>query len=443
MKTHVRQKLTEFGINQRDIVGAAVSGGIDSMVLLDILCNLRTEMNIIIVAFHFEHGIRGEMSLEDMRFVMRECEKRGVKCVTGCEDVLRLSREKGLSVETAAREARYAFLDAQDAAVIATAHHAGDMAETVIMNLCRGSGLSGLCGIPEKRGRYIRPMLDISREQIESYAAENGVIYVHDSTNDDTAYTRNFVRAEILPRLKAVNEKALNHIAQTAKLLAEDEAALTEAARNAGGIEDTKHGMAVNIDTLFHQPPAVRKRMLRLAMQRRWGLKDLTQSHVDDMLVLAEKRLSGKYIELPHGLWATVEYGKLSIGKNKGKTYNSILIDFDGEGRYTLGNIVLTCERCPGAVNFMRGAEYFDSEAINGACFRTRREGDYVYPLGLGGKKRLSDYLSDKKVPLLQRDNLVVLARGGEVFWVVGVGVSETSKVKQNSQCFKIKYEEI
>jgi tRNA(Ile)-lysidine synthase len=140
---------------------------------------------------------------------------------------------------------------------------------------------------------------------------------------------------------------------------------------------------------------------------------------------------------------AAVEYGKLSIGKNKGKTYNNILIDFDGEGRYELGNIVLTCVHCRKPVSFTSGVEYFDTEPLYGACFRTRCEGDYIYPLGLGGKKRLSDYLSDRKVPLLQRDNLVVLAKGSEVFWVVGVGVSDTSKVKQNCQCFEIKYEEI
>lgn len=432
-----------FGIKQGDIVGAAVSGGIDSMVLLDILCNLRTEMNIIIVVFHFEHGIRGEGSLKDMRFVLRECDKRDVKCVIGSEDVIKLSREKGLSIETAAREARYAFLDTQEAVAIATAHHAGDMAETVIMNLCRGSGLSGLCGIPEVRGRFVRPLLEISREEIESYAAQNGVSFVHDSTNDDVAYTRNYVRAEVLPKLKVVNEKVLIHITQAAKLLAEDEAVLMEAALRAGGIADTEDGIAVDIETLFNQPIAIRKRMLRIAVQRRWGRKDLTLGHVDDMLDLAEKRLSGKRIELPHGLVAAVEYGKLSIGKNKGKTYNGTLIDFCGEGRYTLGNISLSCKRCKGAVSFKPGTECFDGEHLSGACFRTRREGDYIYPLGLGGKKRLSDYLSDKKVPLLKRDHLVVLAKGSEVFWVVSAGVSETTKVKQNSQYFEITYEEI
>ncbi len=433
--------MIEFGIKPGDTVGAAVSGGVDSMVLLDVLCKLRDELNIILVAYHFEHGIRETESVEDMRFVEKQCAKRGVDCVTGRGDVIRRAREWGVSIETAARKARYAFLDAQQVHWIATAHHAGDMAETVIMNLCRGSGLNGLCGIPERRGRYIRPMLDISREEIESYAADCSVQYVHDSTNDDTAYTRNYVRAQVLPGLKAVNDQALRHIAATARLLAEDEAALMEAAQSAGGIEKTEDGAAVDIDLLLRQNMGVRKRMLRLALQMGCGLTDISQRHIDDMLNLAEKRVSGKLIELPGGVAAAVEYGKLSVGKKKEKSYNNILVRFRGEGRYEIDAVALCCETGAGIVH-ERNTECFDIEGLQGACWRHRREGDYIRPLGMQGKKRLCDYLSDRKVPLLSRDSLVVLAKGSEVFWVVGVGVSETTKVMQNARCYIIRYGE-
>ena len=430
-----------FGIEPGDTVGVAVSGGVDSMVLLDVLCNLRAELNIIIKAYHFEHGIREAASIEDMRFVEKQCADRGVKCVTGREDVVRRAREWGVSLETAARRARYAFLDAQQAKWIATAHHTRDMAETVIMNLCRGSGLAGLCGIPEQRGRYIRPMLDITREEIESCAADYGVQYVHDSTYDDTAYTRNYVRAQVLPRLEAVNKQAVRHIAAAARLLAEDEAALMAAAQSAGGIEKTEDGAAVDIEVLHGQSAAVRKRMLRLALQMGCGLKDISQGHIDDMLALAEKNISGKLIELPGGAVAAVEYGKLSVGKKKEKNYNYTLIRFYGEGRYAFHGIEFWCEAAMEYVCETQ-AESFDAEVLDGACFRCRREGDYIRPLGMQGKKRLSDYLSDRKVPLALRDDLVVLAKGSEVFWVVGVGVSETTKARQNARCYIIRYGE-
>ncbi len=435
--------MIEFGIEPGDTVGAAVSGGVDSMVLLDVLCNLRDELNIIIEVYHFEHRIRGQASLDDMRFVEAQCAARGVGCVTGREDVVRLAREWGVSLETAARHARYAFLDAQRAGLIATAHHAGDMAETVIMNLCRGSGLKGLCGIPERRGRYIRPLLGVTREEIENYAAENGVKYVHDATNDDTAYTRNFVRAQVLPLLKTVNEQAVSHIAAAAKLLAEDEEALAEAAQNAGGIQTNKDGTGVGIDiaVLLGQNTAVRKRMIRLALQMSGGLNDISSGHVDDVLMLAERNVSGKSVELPGGFAAAVEYGKLSIGKKKEKNYNNALVRFNGRGHYELHGIELWCEAGVGMVREPK-TECFDMEALNGACFRRRQDGDYIRPLGMSGKKRLSDYLSDRKVPLLARDSLVVLAKDSEVFWVVGVGVSETTKTRENTGCYILRYGE-
>ncbi len=433
--------MIEFGIRTGDTVGAAVSGGIDSMVLLDVLCNLRDELNIIIEVYHFEHGIRGQASLDDMRFVEAQCAVRGVGCVTGREDVVRLAREWGVSLETAARHARYAFLDAQQAGFIATAHHAGDMAETVIMNLCRGSGLKGLCGIPERRGRYIRPLLGISREEIENYAAENGVTYVHDATNDDTGYTRNFVRAQVLPLLKAVNEQAVSHIAATAKLLAEDEEALMEAARNAGGIERNANSVRIDMRVLLGQSMAVRKRMIRLALRMAGGLKDISSGHVDDVLMLAERNVSGKSVELPGGFAAAAEYGKLSIGKKKEKNYNNALVRFIGQGRYEVQGIELWCEAGAGMVREPR-TECFDMEGLKGACFRHRQEGDYIRPLGMSGKKRLSDYLSDRKVPLHSRDSLVVLAKGSEVFWVIGVGVSETTKARENTGCYILRYGE-
>ncbi len=433
--------MIEFGIRPGDTVGVAVSGGADSMVLLDVLCNLRDELNIIIEVYHFEHGIRAEASLDDMRFVQEQCAGRGIRCVTGSEDVVRLACEWSVSLETAARQARYAFLDAQRANFIATAHHAGDMAETVIMNLCRGSGLKGLCGIPEQRGRYIRPLLDITREEIERYAAQNGVKFVHDSTNDDTAYTRNYVRAQVLPRLKAVNERAVSHIAAAAKLLAEDEAALMEAAQKAGGIERKHDGVAVDIGVLFGQHVAVRKRMIRLALQMGCNLKDISQGHIDDILLLAERNTSGKSIELPGGAAVAVEYGKLSIGKKKEKNYNNALVHFNGQGRYELDGTVLWCQTGDGIIRQPK-TECFDMDGLSGACFRHRLEGDYIRPLGMNGKKRLSDYLSDRKVPLLERDSLVVLAKGSEVFWVVGVGVSETTKARENARCYILSFGE-
>ncbi len=427
MEAHIKQKLLSLGITRGERLGVAVSGGADSMALLHCLCNLRHELNIIVMVYHMEHGIRGQRSVQDMQFVQRMCEKYGVSCITERADVPGIARKQGISLETAARQARYLFLDAQDAAHIATAHHMDDDAETVIMNLLRGSGSRGLGGIPEARGRYIRPMLGISRSEIEQYVRDNEVAYVHDDTNDDTSYTRNFIRNQLMPLFVKVNPQAVLHIAQAAKRAAEDDQALIFAAEKAG-MDSAGDASEINIDTLCAQMPAVQKRMVRRAIEMHFGLADIEQIHVDAVLELARRAQSGKRIELPGGIAVSAVYGKLRFYIQKSQKES--VQPFTGAGSYVLDGITVCCERYEGRPKFGAGAEYFDAKVLGGACFRHRREGDVIQPLGFGGTKRLSDYLSDRKVPLHERDDLWLLAKGNEVFWVLGTGVSETSKAK-------------
>ena len=440
METRIKQKLTELGADLSEKLGVAVSGGIDSMVLLD--CLLR--LDIPVRVYHMEHGIRGKQSTDDMDFVKAHCERLGIECVVKTVRVPETAQELGLSIETAARRLRYEFLDSAPERFIVSAHHMDDLAETVIMNLVRGSGLGGLCGIPEKRGRYLRPMLGISRKEIEEYAKANGVRYVEDATNNDISYTRNYIRKQILPRLGEINEAVVQNIARTANLLGEDERALEDIAENAGCVQFSKDEAAVDIEKLGQQCKAVRKRIIRLAISGVSELVDVENVHIDSILELAEKGISAKTVNLKYGLTASVVYGKLIIGKNAVKRYNYSLTALPREGRLRIGNMELEiCGMEPDEEpRFAGGVEYFDADTVQESVLRQRMEGDYIVPLGMSGKKRLSDYLSDRKVPLSKRDGLIVLAKGSEVFWVVGVGVSEDSKVGQNSRIIKIKYQE-
>ena len=429
MEKLILEKLIAYGVKSGDCVGAAVSGGVDSMALLHCLCNLRAELNIIITAYHFEHGIRGQSAVDDMAFVQRECETRGVVCISERADVPALAAQLGLSLETAARKARYAFLDRMQADYIATAHHMDDMAETVLMHLVRGSGLAGLCGIPERRGRYIRPLLDVPRRQIEAYAERCGISFVLDESNNDMAYVRNFVRAQIMPRLCRINDAAAANIARTARLLAQDEAALEGFAQSAGCIETKGAEVYVDIAGLMAQPPAVQRRIIRLAVGRATGLDDVECVHVEDILSLAGRGATAKRIDIGRGVRAHVVYGKLMIGTGRESGYNKESVLLRGTGAYRFENMAFECSMHSGPPVFGQGVEYFDAQAIAGARLRHRLNGDRIRPLGMREAKRLSDYLSDRKVPLHRRDALIVLARGSEVFWVVGVGVSENSKV--------------
>jgi tRNA(Ile)-lysidine synthetase, N-terminal domain/tRNA(Ile)-lysidine synthetase, C-terminal domain len=439
LEKQVQKSLEKLGVTGGSHVGVAVSGGVDSMALLHCLCNLRAQMNIRVSAYHMEHGIRAE-SEGDMRFVKAQCGVLNVPCIAASADVPAIAAERHVSVEAAARDARYAFLDAQYADFIATAHHMDDLAETVLLNLLRGSGLAGLCGIPERRGKYIRPLLGVSRRRIEAYARAQGIGYVHDATNDDTGYTRNYIRRELLPRLARVNRGAAGNIARTAALLAEDEAALMDMARRAGCITQDEEGAQVDIDKLTALMPAVQKRVIRLAVQGCCGLTDIESVHIDALLDIAKKGKSAKRADLGRGCFAAVVYGKLLIGKAGEKRYNNAFKALDDQCEF--GGFCFMCEPFTGTPQFGACAEYFDADALKGAVLRHRRRGDVIMPLGMAGGKRLSDYLSDRKVPLHKRDALVLLAKGSEVLWAVGVGVSEKSRVRPDGKMVKINYGE-
>lgn len=440
MQERVSKKLLDFGVDNNKTLGVAVSGGVDSMVLLHCLHSLKLPLKV----YHMEHGIRGQESVGDMEFVKSQCYKLGIECVTKAVDIPKLAKQKGVSVETAARQARYEFLDSADVVFMATAHHMDDLAETVIMNLVRGSGLAGLGGIPEKRGRYIRPLINITRSEIEEYAKKHGIEFRQDCTNEDTAYTRNYIRKEILPRLKNINGAAIENIARTAGLLREDEKALSGLAKSAGCIEQSGDEISVDIKVLLEQEAAVRKRIVRQAIAEKFDLVDVENVHIDSILELIEKGISGKTINLKYGLFASVVYGKLVIGKTGVKEYNYSLVTLKEQGSFRVGNWQFESEvlESQSHVRFSKDAEFFDFDTVTGSALRPRQQGDYIVPLGMRGKKRLSDYLSDRKVPLHKRDSLVVLAKGNEVFWVVGVGVSETSKITANKRIIKISYRE-
>ena len=438
MKDIIKQKLTQLGLKPGERLGVAVSGGVDSMALLHcLLC-----LDVPVTVYHMEHGIRGGESKSDMDFVEAQCRRLGIECVVKRTDVPQLAEELGVSVETAARKARYEFLDDAPQLLMATAHHMDDLAETVIMNLVRGSGLKGLGGIPEKRGKYIRPMLGVSRSEIEQYAKANDIRYVEDSTNDDTSYTRNYIRKKILPELREINEAAVQNISRTAGLLSEDEAALIKAAVDCGCVEFGANEAKIDLEAFARQCNALKKRIIRLAVAGVFDLVDVENVHIDSILELASKGISGKAVDLKYGLFASVAYDKLIIGKNPDKGYNYNLVALKSSGCFESGGYAfetseLLSEEKP---EYSEDAELFDADVVKNSILRQRQEGDYIVPLGMKGKKRLSDYLSDRKVPLHRRDKLVVMAKGSEVFWVVGIGVSESSKVRSSSRIIKIKY---
>lgn len=265
-----------------------------------------------VMAAHFNHRLRGEAADRDEEFVREICEKWGIPLTVGRGDVREHAAREGLSVEEAARVLRYDFLyrraEETGCAAVCTAHHADDNAETILLNLMRGTGLRGLAGMEERRGLLRRPLLRVTREELQDYAAAHDIPHVEDETNaDPAAASRNFLRLQIMPLLKELNPRAVEHINQTARQVWTADWALEEEARRRTAHVEVQEGrVTLAIDLLFRAPEAVRPRMLlRLFDLLGVGRRDIGAVHLEGILNMAlteqgkESRLS-----LPHGVTA-------------------------------------------------------------------------------------------------------------------------------------------
>ncbi len=304
LELKARKTITKYGMleNVRHVV-VGLSGGADSVALLHFLAGLRAEVGFSLSALHLNHLLRGEEALRDENYAKELCGALGVEISVHRLPIADIAKERGVSFETAGRDERYRLFEEAAATfggIVATAHTASDAAETLLLNLMRGSGLAGLCSIPPKRDIYIRPLIDCLRSEVEDYCAANGLAYVTDSTNLSTEYARNRVRLELLPYIKErFNPSIVEALARTAALLREDEAAL------AALVPDTD-----DIGVLQGVPFALRARAVR-----RMAARPLTyeQTMAVDALILSGQ--NGICKSLPDGLEARAEYGRLTVEK--------------------------------------------------------------------------------------------------------------------------------
>jgi tRNA(Ile)-lysidine synthase len=304
---------------QRLVLG--LSGGADSVALLDALVSLAARHRFRVVVAHLDHGLRPD-SAEDAAFCRHLCEALGVPLHAAVADVsVRARRERG-GLEQAARRERYRFLrrvrEETGAAAIAVAHTRDDQAETLIMRLLRGAGATGLGGMRPRSGRLLRPLLEVSREEVVAHLRERGLRWREDPTNADLRHLRNRVRHELLPYLEARFNPALREgLARTAGLLAEEAAhlvgeadALLERIARAEGA-----GIVLDASGLASAPPAVARVAVRQALRRAGGLARVGAVHVERVLKLAgSKGASGRRLPLPGGREVRYRQGELCLG---------------------------------------------------------------------------------------------------------------------------------
>ncbi|MCR4726453.1 MAG: tRNA lysidine(34) synthetase TilS [Clostridia bacterium] len=411
-----------------DTIGVAVSGGRDSMSLLHYLNDAKNSLMINVVAIHVEHGIRGKESADDQAFVLDFCEKHDIPVCSTQVDVPSYAKEHLIGLEQAARELRYQYFDEllKKGVVtkIATAHQLDDQCETVLMRIFRGTGIKGLEGIPSARsGKYIRPMLSLSRAEISEYAEANAVPHVEDSTNYNLEYTRNFIRHEVFPVVEKMFPQYRKSIER-----------LTGAAKEAVSFMDSvavpyevddKSRIVFSIDALNSAHPALVRHSIRKAMIEQGFALDFEQCNLLDVLSLLNKE-TGKEVSLSQGLIALKAPGHLVIMRAvESEPYE---IPFEkGETLLPDGRKLV--------IDDYRGVGLrFDPKKIPaGAVIRNRREGDVFTTFG-GFTKTLGNYLTNIKYPNRDRADLPLIACGKEVYVICGVEISQKVKVDENTE---------
>lgn len=429
-------------IKPGEVVGVGVSGGIDSMCLLHFLHTHKEQLDIDVVAIHINHGIREE-SEDEARFVMQKCKDMGVRFYKFSIDAVKLSKDKHVSVETAARDGRYGVFDAlvkKDIVdKIALAHHQSDQAETILMHIFRGSGLAGARGMEPIRDKiYIRPMLPVSKEEIEDYAAANAIEYVEDSSNVDTSYNRNYLRHVVMKDILKRWPNAVEAINNFALAVCDDDDYIKSIIDSNALIVDDK--IVQMPCSYFNSSSAIYSRIVFKTLALIGVKKDIERKHIEMIKDLA-KAENGKKIKLPFDITVSKEYDFLTFVNNYvekpqlSKKFN--LDDFNAEG---YGKICIKRVR---TVNMKDdGALYFDNRKVPAdARWRYREEGDVFEKFG-GGTKKLKSFLIDKKIPVRVRDFIPVLASGNEVYVIAGVEISEKVKVEGDiPTCFKLTVE--
>ncbi|MCM2356667.1 MAG: tRNA lysidine(34) synthetase TilS [Geobacteraceae bacterium] len=433
-----------FSVGDRVIV--AVSGGADSVALLDILASLQPLRLNLIVA-HLNHSLRGAESDGDEAFVRELAARYGLPCEAGRADVRELSRREKLSLEEAGRVARHAFLRrlaAQYRAdAIALAHHADDQAETVLMRLLRGAGATGLAGIAPKTGdKLVRPLLGVTRREIEAYLRRRGLVYRTDSSNAETKFLRNRVRHELLPALATYNPSIRDRLVATAEALAADEALLeeiTDAAFARHG-EESDGAATLWLPGVRGEAAGLRLRLYRRAILLAKG--DLARIGARHLRAIDQLIFSGRpsgSLALPDGARVARSYDRVSFTTSPGEApamgYEMVL---EGPGTYPVpgGGKLLVEEAAPPASwgGIAARVAYFDAEAAPFPWLvRTFRGGDRIVPLGMSGSKKVKNVFIDAKVPRASRKRVPLLFSGERLIWICGLGNSAETRVTERT----------
>ncbi len=446
-------------IEKRDKVITGVSGGADSVCLLFMLCSLQNKMGFDVAVCHVNHGLRGKEADADERFVLRLCEKLGVPCRVFRENVELIARNRKQSLEEAGRMARRkafeTMCEENGGTRIATAHHSGDNAETVLLNVARGTGLRGLCGIHPVRGRFVRPMLCLSRKEIEDWLEENGISYCQDRTNEEDAYTRNRIRHNILPAIEMqVNPGAAGHLNELSRqaqeiweyVCVQTDQAWEECVSVRGGHPDGRKEIRIDRDKFRKMAPALQKFLIQRCIQTAAeSQRDIAAEHIDAVRGLFDKQ-TGKRTDLPHQIRAVRTYGGVLLRRQekREKAGKAVQTELKIPGVTcipgTNRKICCTLLEADGSLSAKAlpqksYTKCFDYDIIEySLSARYRRPGDYLTIDGEGRKQKLKAYFINEKIPAEERGRRLLIADGEHIVWIPGMRMSSAYQIGEHTK---------
>ena len=430
--------------NIRIVIG--VSGGCDSIVLLDILANLSIENKFTLFIAHFDHSLRKE-SPQDLEFVKEMAHKYNIKFFSKKENVKDFAAKRSFSVEEAARVLRYEFYEEisekVDANFVALGHNANDSTETFFINLLRGSGLSGLSGIPHKRSlnqnvNVIRPVINLSRQEIEEYANKRELKWIEDQSNKENIYLRNKIRNELLPFMQEKFDRDIvRSVNRTSKLInAADIFIYHKVKKYVAEVIIEKKTSYVEIDLvkLFLYDDFVKAEIIGLILKNNFNFINLTQNIVKGILNLYNSE-PGASFAINEKLTVYKDRDTMFIARNQLFRSNTLLIDNLGEFKFE--NKIFKLSKCPKTkINYgeSENIEYFDLDYMPDKLeIRHIQDGDKFTPIGMTGRIKVNDFLTNNKIPLLKKKDILVLTDRVNIIWLCQNRIADQYKVTDST----------
>lgn len=426
----VKKTIIEYEmIKKGDRVLVALSGGSDSVAMLHILNSLKESMGFSLCAAHINHNIRAEAK-RDEDFVSELCQSLGIECFVKSVKVLEYAKEKGISTELAGREIRYSFFDEikekHSIDKIATAHNRNDSAESILLHLTRGCGVSGLSGIePVVNGKIIRPIIEIFKNEIEQYCFENGYEFVIDKTNFETDYTRNKIRLLLMPLIEQeLNPNFMTTITENAPIFAETADFIDSYSQKVYNRVCYKNRAKIS-ELLAEEPAVIRCVLQKMYCNYTNKAQRLSVKYTDAIMDILKSKKTSKTLNLASGVSARVEYGYVFFEKTE---LDKIQFSYEigvGEKKYIPeADVTLLLRRENEKLKNTEDKIYFYAKEDSSFRVRNRQRADTFLPVGMSGRKKLSDFLCDLKISSALRDKIPLLLCDDVILWVVKKRVS-------------------